>query len=106
VPFPRSLRSLLLLIGAAVGACLLAQFAAARTEVFPAAYAAKAAGPDLSASEPDGSWEGDLPGHSPSEMFLFLPTRLEADASVSGGVHRRLADRRSATLVGVVQLLI
>ena len=31
MPFPRSLRSLLLLIGAAVGACLLAQFAAART---------------------------------------------------------------------------
>ena len=104
--FARYLRPLLLLIGAAIGASVLAQFAIARSAVAPADSAAKAVGCDFSVTEPDEGSDAYIPGQEPLEEFLIQPPRLHGKMQLSTSAAQRLADRRGATLVGVVQLLI
>lgn len=104
--FSRSLRSLLLLIGAASGMSLLAQLAVARTEVVPAGFVAKPNAFDWNLPEPDGAGDGDASGGELMEFVQILPPALLEETMVAGVFSVRLADRRGATLVGVVQLLI
>lgn len=104
--FARYLRPLLLLIGAAIGASVLAQFAIARSAVIPADLAAKAIGCDFSAPEPDEGGFGDISDDEPIDGVFIQTPRLQGEALVAAPASERLADRRGATLVGVVQLLV
>ncbi|MFM9079992.1 MAG: hypothetical protein ACKOTE_07630 [Opitutaceae bacterium] len=104
--FARYLRPLLLLIGAAIGASVLAQFAIARSAVIPADLAAKAIGCDFSAPEPDEGGFGDISDDEPIDGVFIQTPRLQGEALVAAPASERLADRRGATLVVVVQLLV
>ena len=104
--FARHLRPLLLIIGAAIGAAVLAQFAIARSAVTTEDSSAKAIGCDLGAPESGEGSDADISGEEPVEEFFIQAPRLDGDIEVSVSATVRLADRRGATLVGVVQLLI
>jgi hypothetical protein len=104
--FARYLRPLLLLIGAAIGASVLAQVAIARSADTPADSTAKAIGCDFGVTEPDEGGDAYTPGQELIEEPLIQAPRLQGEIRFSTSVSERLADRRGATLVGVVQLLI
>ena len=106
VNYARSLRTLLLVIGAAVGGCVLAQSVITRTEFFSSSSAAKAIGWEMSVAEPDESGDGDPCGGEPVEIAPVLLPRLHEEKPAHRFLSGRLADRLGATLVGVVQLLI
>jgi hypothetical protein len=104
--FTRSLRSLLLLISAVFGSCVLAQSLISRTEVFTSGSVAKAIGWELALAEPDESGDGDPCGGDPVEIVPPLLPRMHREKAGYFLPAGRWADRRGATLVGVVQLLI
>lgn len=104
--FARYLRPLLLLIGAAIGALVLAQFAVTCSEAAPAESSAKAICCDFSAAETGEGGDADICGEEPNDEVFFRALRVDGDIQVSSLALERLSDRRGATLVGLVQLLI
>lgn len=85
---------------------MLAQFAIASCAVKPADPVAKSVGCDFSAPETGEAGDADIPGQDPIDEFLIPEPCLRGEIGFSASVSERLADRRCATLVGVVQLLI